>query len=180
MKKILILISMIMILLVSVPSALAYFYTYTKAAGTMTVKLEDKSEIEEEFDNKNKVITITADKDSDPVFVRVKVFSDVEVKYEQGANWSATADSNNYYYYNLPIDGKDSSTNIAAATSSFKVSITYPATAENGDQYDIFVAYEATPAMFSETDPGDGVKIKWFDSIKKGYWYTNWTSIPVE
>ena len=129
--------------------------------------------------NKNKVITITADKDSDPVFVRVKVFSDVEVEYEPGTNWTSTADSNDYYYYNLPIDGKDSSTNIEAATSSFKVSITYPANAENGDQYDIFVAHEATPALFSATDPGN-VKSKWFDSTKNGYWYSNWTSIPVE
>lgn len=179
MKKILILLSLIMITVISVPSSLAYFYTYTRTQGEFTLTLNDKTVIDEEFDNKEKVVTISADDNSDAIFVRAKAFttSNIEIKYNLGTNWSDGGDG--YYYYALPIDGKTSSENIAKDADPFKVSIEFPVTAEDGDQHNVVVIYEATPALFKTTDPGN-VRSKWFDSVKNGYWYANWETIIVE
>ncbi len=180
MKKIIILVSLLMITLVSVPKALAYFYTYTSAQGTLRVSITDESSFEETVVDKTKTLSIKADNDSDPIFVRAKIIktSDVETNIDLGTGWSGPRDDD-FYYYDLPLDGKEGMFDQTA--TDIVVTIKFPASAEDGDKYNVVVLYEATPAIFSSTMPsatqlGDNYSLY---EETDNYWYTDWKEVLV-
>lgn len=179
--KLALLLLILMLMVVSVPSAFSYFFTYTTVKGTVAVELDadDSSEINETADNTTKDVVITADDGSSPIFVRVKVFyvkDDVTVDPIKGENWSALwLEGDDIYHYLTPIDGVADSSFGDTAAISFRIAI---ASGEADDTKHVVVVYEATPALFSETEPTSApysCEEKNGDETV-GYWYPDWST----
>lgn len=153
--KILTFVSLILVAFLSVQSTLSYFYTYVTADGAFTVLLNDKSEIDEKIPEagiKNLIIKST---EKDPIFVRVKYFAPKKesVKLADGQpKWSAP-DSEGYFYYSDKLDG--------GQEVEVKFDVAPPTDAKAGEEYNVILIYEATPALYSETNG----------------WYADWNRV---
>ena len=123
--------------------AMAYFTTYSSATGSVTMDLGFTETVpEEEVDAEGKHVRIANVGDYD-CFVRVKIFSVIEVGYEPSEGW--TQGSDGYWYYE-PV--------LAAGETTPELLITYelPDASEEGgtDEFDIIVVQECTPVVYDE------------------------------
>lgn len=131
----------------SVGSAAAYFTTYATSEGAVPVKMGFTETVpHEEVTNGAKHITITNEGDYD-CFVRVKVFSDVEVTYA-GNDWEQR--NNDGYWYYKPVLAADKT----VPTSELTVTITYPDTGDTVKdplkEFNVIVVQECTPVVYGE------------------------------
>lgn len=128
---------------VTVGSAMAYFTTYTTAKGSVEMNMGFTETIPvEEVDEAGKHVTIENIGDYD-CFVRVKVFSDVEVDYKAGSGWEENADG--YWYYTEVLPAGES-------TSELLVTYEFPVNTEEDttEEFNIVVIQECTPVLFDE------------------------------
>ncbi|MDD3401981.1 MAG: hypothetical protein PHQ72_01310 [Hespellia sp.] len=130
----------------SVGSAFAYFTTYANSKGTVPVKMGFTETVpQEKVDQDGKHVTIKNTGKYD-CYVRVKVFADIAVTYQGGADW--TQGDGDYWYYGsiLPAGGE---------TPELLVSYSYPDTeVENPtEEFNIIVVQECTPVVYD--DNGD-------------------------
>ncbi len=150
-------VSLLLVVALSVESSLSYFYTYTEAKGQFNVSLNDESEIEEptpEIGIKHLIIESTG---KDPIFVRVHAFAPKNEIYDlkkesMDAGWSFNS-SDGFYYYDQKLDSGQS--------IDILFDIDLPEDAKAGEEYNVVLVYEATPALYS---PDRG-------------WYADWNKI---
>lgn len=135
------LLALVMILFAGVKPALAYFTGTTSASGGYTVNFGFETSIEEPgVDNLTKTVTIKNEEGSD-VFVRANVFvgSEYSLEYSDTENWTET---DGWLVYGKPLKKGESAT--------FKVTVTnVPAEMLDGDQFNVAVVYESTPAQYN-------------------------------
>ena len=127
--------------------AWAYFTDTTTAKGGLPVSV-DKTEMREWYlVGQKHVIISNNDKSDRPVYVRARVYSSME--YEAtGVNWSATPDADGWYNYDGVVKPGD-------AANELTVTITFPPVKSDeqpdgavyGDNYNVIVYYESTPAI---------------------------------
>ena len=150
-------VSLLLILGITVKSTMSYFYTYTDAKGSFTVSLDDESFIEEDpptLNIKNLKISNTG---KDPIFVRVKaILPDPEVaklsQASKDAGWTEKG-QDDFYYYTKVLESGD--------MIEIKFDLNMPESLKAGEEYNIVLLYEATPALYNETDG----------------WHANWDHI---
>lgn len=131
----------------SVGPAMAYFTDSTMASGGLVVNVKPDTDITEEFDSNGKHITITNSENATcAVFVRARAFASLDVTYS-GSGWhqgvAANGEDPEWWYYDTELAPNSS-------TSTLDAKITFPADAEVGDNYNVVVVYESTPAMYNE------------------------------
>ena len=126
----------------SVGSALAYFTAYSTAKGTVPLNIGFTETVPEEtVDENGKHVVINNIGDYD-CFVRVKVFSDIEVTYNPKNTDDWTDGGDGYWYYNpvLPAGEK---------TSELVVSFEYPTGEDKTEEFNIIVIQECTPVVYN-------------------------------
>ena len=144
LKKLLLpLLAAVLVLSAAIPSAMAYFTTYTRAKGGYTIRLSRTTTVTEEYGDWQKSVTIQ-NTEGGAVFVRAKGFvgteSGIALNYS-GEGWSA-GDDGWYYYYPAVIAG--------ASSKPLLVSISnYPKALDAGDNFNVIVVYESTPAKYN-------------------------------
>ena len=127
----------------TVGSAMAYFTTYTTASGKTQLELGfTETKPNETIDSEGKHVTIENIGDYD-CYVRVKVFSSIEVQYVAGDGWTQGDDG--YWYYGPVLSPGEKTTELL-------ITYTYPDTSgENPDkEFDIVVVQECTPVAYDE------------------------------
>ena len=143
LKKLLLpLLAAVLVLSAAVPSAMAYFTTYTRAKGGYTIRLSRTTTITEEYGDWQKSVTIQ-NTEGGAVFVRARAYigeaSGIQLGYS-GEGWSGSADGW-YYYYPAVIAG--------ASSKPLLVSISnYPKSPDEGENFNVIVVYESTPAKY--------------------------------
>lgn len=123
----------------SVEGAMAYFTTYTEAGGSGTVSLGPKTEIDEDVSEMTKHVTITNTSDNE-CFVRVKVFSGMDVKCTPtGTNWKFNDDG---YWYYQPI--------VAPGEKAEVLDVKIEYTGAEPQDFNVVVVQECTPVIYDE------------------------------
>ena len=138
----------------SVGGAMAYFTSYSTAKGKVPVNIGfTKTVPEETVDGSGKHVTIMNTGAYD-CFVRVKVFSVVDVDYKASEGWRAGDDG--YWYYDKVVAA-------GASTSELLVTFEYPKNTEEDktEEFDIVVVQECTPVVYDE----DGTAIPNWDRV---------------
>lgn len=123
--------------------AMAYFTTYSSAEGSVAMDLGFTETVPgDDVDEEGKHVWVENVGDYD-CFVRVKIFSVIDVGYEPGDGW--TEGSDGYWYYEpvLPAGEK---------TQEILVTYDFPDASEEGspDEFDIIVVQESTPVVYDE------------------------------
>lgn len=126
----------------AVGSAMAYFTTFVTAEGSVPLNMGfTETEVEDEVDSAGKHITIKNTGDYD-CFVRVKVFSTIELGYHAGDGWEQEG---GYWYYRdiLPAGG---------STSELLATFDYPKNTDEDktEEFNIIVVHECTPVIYNE------------------------------
>lgn len=127
----------------AVGSAMAYFTTYATAQGAHQLDIGfTETEVEDEVDSEGKHIAIKNTGDYD-CFVRVKVFSAVDLEYQAGAGWEQEADGYWYYRDVLPAD---------SSTSELLAIFEFPKNTEEDktEEFDIIVIHECAPVVYDD------------------------------
>lgn len=127
----------------AVGSAMAYFTTYSTAKGKVKMNIGFTETVpEEEVDSAGKHVVIKNIGDYD-CFVRVKVFSVIDVDFQPGDGWRAGNDG--YWYYDKVVAA-------GASTSELLVTFEYPKNTEEDktEAFDIIVVQECTPVVYDE------------------------------
>jgi len=148
MKKINIFLGLLVLVLVlntGIGSAWAFFTTYAEARGGYPIHMENKTKIREEVSAWVKHLVITVQEGSEPVFVRAKAItgSSYPLEYEDASGkWTPGEDG--FYYYSDMLNVGDS-----AAELQVKIK-DVPKTATLGEEFNVVVVYESTPALFHQ------------------------------
>ena len=153
-KWLLFLLSIVLILSMSVGAAHAYFTASVTPKGGYVLKIGYTPPIEEDIAG-YKIITLTSDAGKPTVFVRAKAFTGTQYQndlvYEclpdeehPGTLWKKGRSSDFFYYYVLPLEGGESTQKLKV-----EVSAVFPEGAEIGEQVNVIVVYESTPAVFT-------------------------------
>lgn len=126
----------------AVGSAMAYFTTFVTAEGSVPLNMGfTETEVEDEVDSAGKHISIKNTGDYD-CFVRVKVFSTIELGYHVGDGWEQEG---GYWYYRdiLPAGG---------STSELLATFDYPKNTDEDktEEFNIIVVHECTPVIYNE------------------------------
>jgi len=139
----------------SITPAMAYFTDNTEATGSIPIKIGTTTTIHEWYREKVKYVKIGNSEDSDsPVWIRAKVQTNIEYSTEGAdnpSNWPSSPDANDWYNYSTPVDPGE-------AAEILKVQLTFPTVksetkpgAEIGDNFNVIVVYESTPAEYDES-----------------------------
>ena len=143
-KLFLMLLAVIMILCVSIGPALAYFTAYTTAKGSATMALVPKTDITEPTANSGKKELVISNTGNAPCFVRVKAFASngVTLSAEASGSWSSSG-TDCWTYGPVLMPG--------AETSKLVITLgNLPENPEIGDNFNVAVVYEATPALWND------------------------------
>ncbi|MDD3615645.1 MAG: hypothetical protein PHC41_05395 [Lachnospiraceae bacterium] len=135
----------------TVGGALAYFTTYSTATGGYPMEMGFTETVpHEEVSGGGKHITIENTGDYE-CFVRVKVFSPVEISYDTTEGWTLGADDY-WYYTGSNQDGKEAILPARGVTSELFARISFPEFAEDGskNEFDVVVVQECTPVTYDE------------------------------
>ena len=144
MKKTKIILTAICIALVlglGIVPAMAYFTDYTEAEGSVKVDLGYETTMKEDVDGFVKTITVS-NAGPESCWVRARAFagSDLSLTYS-GTGWKENSDGYWYYEEIIPAGG---------ATAPLKVEIgNIPKDAQEGDQLDVAVIYEAAKVIYN-------------------------------
>ncbi|MDD2978636.1 MAG: hypothetical protein PHN80_01555 [Hespellia sp.] len=128
----------------SVGSAMAYFTTYSTASGRKPLEMGFTETVpHEDVDTGGKHITIENTGDYD-CFVRVRVFSVIDVTYTAGEGWEDGGDG---YWYYRPVLAAGATT-----PSELQVGFEYPVNDENQttESFEIMVVQECTPVVYDD------------------------------
>lgn len=144
--KLLVLVALALALTTILPSALAYFTDNDFWAGDLgALQLGSSTTVEEKMDGWVKEVSVT-NSGAQAVFLRVKVFADVDTEFE-GGEWT-DADSNGWRYYKKPFE--------VNATETVRV----PIKSDNGytgmpelpgtdaDPFEVTVVFETIPVQY--------------------------------
>lgn len=129
----------------TVGSAMAYFTTHSTAVGSVPLSLGfTQTEIEETVDGDGKHVVINNVGDYD-CYVRVKVFSIVDVDYSHTGGWEQGAEDYWYYTEILPAGG---------STEELLVTFEYPENTEDDkkEEFNIIVIQECTPVLYDDNN----------------------------
>lgn len=140
----------------AVGSTMAYFTTFATAEGSVTLNMGfTETEVEDEVDSAGKHISIINTGDYD-CFVRVKVFSTIELGYQAGDGWVQREDG--YWYYDnvLPAGG---------STSELLATFDYPKNTDEDktEEFNIIVVHECAPVIYDDMGNPSG---DWNNVIK--------------
>lgn len=127
----------------NVDNAKAYFTAHLETSGVVPINLGfTETEIEEDVDKDGKHVVIKNIGGYD-CFVRVKVFSVIDVGYKPSAGWEDRGDGYWYYTPVLPAGGR---------TEELLVTFKYPVNTEENktEEFDIIVVQECTPVVYDE------------------------------
>lgn len=150
------------VLMSSIGTAVAYFTTFVTAKGGYVIHVANQSEIEEIYDKGTKTLSIknTGEKGKYPIFVRARAFAGDDYILTPGADnegkWNLSPDASlntNYWYYTEVLYGQDS-------TTEMSIEIKYADSKKewkDGNERNIIVVYESTPAIFTSTGEPDFV-----------------------
>lgn len=147
-KWLLFLLSLVLVLSMSVGVAHAYFTASVTPKGGYVLKIGYTPPIYERLDG-DKHVTLTSEAGAPTVFVRAKAYTGTQ--YQQylsytGENWvKGKKDADFFYYYILPLEGGTSTSELHIHVSTNL----FPAGAEPGEQVNVIVVYESTPAVFT-------------------------------
>ncbi len=137
----LVILAFALVLSMGIGSAYAYFTSSASASGGLDVSVKPSTDITEpKFDDQTKHVVISNAIGAEPVYVRARFFSSLPVEIS-GTKWSAEPDEDGWYVYSEIIPGGEQSEELLGK-------ITFPADAEDGDNYNIVVVYEATPVQY--------------------------------
>ncbi len=144
----------------SIGTAVAYFTTFVTAKGGYVIHLANQSEIEEDYDKGVKTLSIknTGESGKYPIFVRARAFAGEDYiltpRADSEGKWnlapSAPLDTD-YWYYTEAISGQ-------ASTTTMSIEIKYADSNKewkDGNERNIIVVYESTPAIFTSTGEPD-------------------------
>lgn len=170
MKKrhiILTVLAIVFVLSSSIGTAMAYFTTFVTAKGGYVLALGNHTEITEHYGKGLKTLSITNTGAAGgyPVFVRVRAFAGDDYTLKPvadgtdaaSAKWninpSFSGISNEYWYYKEAIFGTEK-------TNDLKIEIVHSESAKTkewheGDERNIIVVYESTPAIYKSTGEPD-------------------------
>lgn len=128
----------------TVGSAMAYFTAHTEAGGEVPLNIGfTETEVDEKVDGGGKHIVIHNIGDYD-CFVRVKVFSVIDIGYKPSGKWR-DGGGDGYWYFDsvLPAGG---------STEELLVTFEYPANTEEDktEEFNIIVVQECTPVVYDE------------------------------
>ena len=131
----------------SVGSAMAYFTAHSEASGAVQLNIGfTETEVEETVDGDGKHVVINNIGDYD-CFVRVKVFSVIDVDYKPTGSWRDGGDG--YWFYDsvLPAGG---------STEELLVTFEYPKNTEEDkkEEFNIIVVQECTPVVYDAEGNG--------------------------
>lgn len=142
-------VAFVLVMCMGIAPAWAYFTDTTNASGTIPIGIEPSTDITEEFDELGKHVTIVNDEDATAaVFVRVRVYSPVECQVA-GEGWSGPEDG--WYYYGEAVAPGGKTTVLDAKITFPKAKESGAAEgAEVGDNFNVIVVYESTPAVYDE------------------------------
>ena len=131
----------------AIAPASAYFTDTTQATGSQAVKVGTTTRIHEWYAERQKHVTISNDEDSaEPVWVRAKVFSPVEYN-AVGEGWPTSPDADGWYEYaDVVQPGASAREFIVTLTFPTVQSETQPDGAVYGDNVNVVIVYESTPA----------------------------------
>lgn len=127
----------------TVGSAMAYFTAHSEASGAVRMNIGfTETEVDETVDGDGKHVTIKNIGDYD-CFVRVKVFSVIDVDYSPFSGWEDGGDGYWYYTPVLPAGG---------STEELLVTFEYPVNTEEDkkEEFNIIVVQECTPVVYDE------------------------------
>ena len=154
----------------SATPALAYFTTSTSAGGGVSLDIDKPSTDVEEPDvidhTKHIIIANTGFQD---VFVRARAFSGYEGLECYGDGWTAGDDG--WYYYDDVLTAAGSGSEASAASEFF---VNYEAveqqigTPAEGDNFNVVVVYEATPAQYTTVNGVTTANPDWSFTLNSG------------
>lgn len=140
-----------LVVCMGVTPALAYFTDSTEASGGLAIGTKSTTHMDEEYADGVKHVTVTNDAESTvAVFVRARVYSTEAVSIS-GEGWTAEGD---WYVYGEAVDPDKS-------TAPLDVKITFPSRKkadkdpkgyEIGDNFNVVVVYESTPAKYDKNN----------------------------
>ncbi len=131
-----------LVVCMGVTPALAYFTDTTEANGGLVIGTKSTTHMDEEYADGVKHVTVTNDAESTvAVFVRARVYT-TEAVAISGEGWTAEGD---WYVYGEAVDPDKS-------TAPLDVKITFPSGYETGDNFNVVVVYESTPATYDENN----------------------------
>lgn len=168
MKKrhiILTILAIVFVLTSSIGTAMAYFTTFVTAKGGYVLQLGNRTEITEKYDKGLKVLSITNTGAAGgyPVFVRVRAFAGddyiltpvADSTDSETAKWIINPSfeniSNDFWYYKEAIYGTESTTNLQIQIVHADKTKEW----QDGDERNIIVVYESTPAIYKSTGEPD-------------------------
>ena len=151
-RRIAVLIALVaLVMCMGVTPALAYFTDSTEASGGLVIGTKSTTHMDEEYADGVKHVTVTNDEKSTvAVFVRARAYSTEKITVS-GEGWAAEGD---WYVYGEAVDPGDS-------TTPLDVEITFPTRKkadkdpkgyEIGDNFNVVVVYESTPAKYDENN----------------------------
>ena len=144
----------------SIGTAIAYFTTFVTAKGGYVVHVANQSEIEETYDKGAKTLSIknTGETGKYPIFVRVRAFAGddyiITPVADNEGKWNLNPSSplnTDYWYYTEAVYGQ-------ASTTEMSIEINYADSTKewkDGNERNIIVVYESTPAIFTSTGEPD-------------------------
>ena len=142
-RRIAVLVALVaLVMCMGVTPALAYFTDSTEASGGPVIGIQPTTHIEEEYADGVKHVTVANDEKSTvAVFVRARAYS-AETITVSGEGWTAEGD---WYVYGEAVNPGES-------TAPLDVKITFPEGYEIGDNFNVVVVYESTPAKYDENN----------------------------
>lgn len=125
----------------------AYFTDSSTANGGIPIGITPSTDFYEWYENGVKHLTVTNSADaSSPVFVRARAYTSLPTTIA-GSGWTAADDG--WYYYGPAIAPGGTSEDLTVTIQFPTIRSTdEPNGAEIGDNYNIIVVYESTPAIY--------------------------------
>ena len=152
-RLLLFLLTVILIACMSVGAAHAYFTDSVDVKGGYVLNIGYTPPIYERIDG-NKHVWFQSEKNAPTVFVRARAYTGAAfqtyLKYTPGENWVIGA-TGEFYYYILPLEAEGKTTELQINVTSQL----FPSGALPGDEINVIVVYESTPAIFTEDGEPD-------------------------
>ena len=147
-KWFLFLLSLVLVLSMSVGAAYAFFTASVTPRGGYVLRIGYTPQISEKLEG-DKHVTLISEAGAPTVFVRAKAYTGVQFQQHlsyTGENWMKGKQNEDFfYYYILPLEGGSSTSELLVHVSTDL----FPAETQPGDEVNVIVVYESTPAVFS-------------------------------
>lgn len=140
-----------LVVCMGVTPALAYFTDSTEASGGLVIGAKSTTHMNEEYADGVKHVTVENDAQSTvAVFVRARAYSTEKVSVS-GAGWTAQGD---WYVYGEAVAPGESTAplDVSIAFPKRKAADNDPSGYEIGDNFNVVVVYESTPATYDENN----------------------------